>query len=246
VQEDVGFPDDCIKPFFDGLEKMPDSNRAILVMKNGREMAWMNFLKNELMTEHANWGLSNFDNDTIPELLVHNYTGGAHCCEELYVFEKSGRKYKLKAKLFGGFQCIDASSKIVSFSFNETLGYFYSCYACGYQDSSAGFRPIREIDLKYTDGKFAVVPYNADVDKQVIKNLEILKEHGFEDIDQGLMDSGWRKEFALNLAVWHYNHGKNWTETKKLFDTYYPFKDATKIYKEFYRIIKDAEKESDI
>jgi hypothetical protein len=59
-----------------------------------------------------------------------------------------------------------------------------------------------------------------------------------------MMDNGWRKEFAMNLAVWHYNHGKDWDGTKKLFDQYYVFEDADKVWNEFYHTLKESEKEN--
>ena len=126
----------------------------------------------------------------------------------------------------------------------ETLGYFFSCYACIYRDSAVEYRPLRETELRFYDGNFAVVPYNADVEKQVETNLNLLKNHGFVELDGGLMDNGWRKEYAMNLAVWHFNHGKNWEATQKLFAQYYPFKDASNVWAEFTRSLKAAEKEN--
>jgi hypothetical protein len=58
------------------------------------------------------------------------------------------------------------------------------------------------------------------------------------------MDSGWRKELAINLAIWHFNHNRNWKKTKKLFDNYYNFKDAPKVWTEFHRTMKEATKEN--
>jgi hypothetical protein len=140
--------------------------------------------------------------------------------------------------------CIDPQTNIFSFSFTESLGYFFSCYSCVYRDSTDQYRLIREIELRFHNGQFVVVPYNADIEKQLQTNLALLKEHGYVELDAGLMDNGWRKEYAMNLAVWHFNHGKNWDATKKLFNQYYTFKDADKIWREFYNVINEAGKEN--
>lgn len=236
---------DCYEKFFQNMQRPADSATVMLTPRNGGKVKLKDFLANDLAGKYARWGLKSIDNDTIPELVMYNYTGGAHCCDEIYVFSKDNSGYTYKARLFGGFVCIDAATNIFTYSLNETLGYFFSCYACGFSDSTKGFKTIREIELRYVNGKFEIQPYDAATEKQLIRNLEILNEHGYEDMqDGGLMDSGWRKEFAMNLAVWHYNHGKNWDETKKIFDKYYNFKDAVKVWKEFYTILKDADKEN--
>jgi hypothetical protein len=49
----------------------------------------------------------------------------------------------------------------------------------------------------------------------------------------------------MNIAVWHYNHGENWTLTKELFDKYYKFKDAARVWKEFRNTLQAMEREND-
>jgi hypothetical protein len=236
--------EDCNNSFFSGLPFMDDSLTAKLHLKNGHKVTWSQFMKDELISNRVKKGMKSIDNDSIPELVVMNNTGGAHCCEEIYIFTKRGKDFEQKAKLYGGVICIDPQTNIFTFSFNETLGYFFSCYACIYRDSSAEYRPLREMELRFYDGNFAVVPYNADVEKQVETNLRLLKDHGYMELDSGLMDNGWRKEYAMNLAVWHFNHGKNWDATQKLFALYYPFKDASKVWAEFNKALKAAEREN--
>lgn len=235
---------DCYEGFFKDLPLLSDSDRVVLTARNGDTVKFKKFFREDLGSKYARYGLKSIDADTIPELIVYNYTGGAHCCDELYVFGKEKDSYAFRAKLYGGFICIDPVTNIITYSLNETLGYFFSCYACGFSDSTKGFQTIREIELAYKGGKFEVKPYAPATEKQVLHNLAVLKEHGFEEIVEGLMDSGWRKEFAMNFAVWHYNHGQNWNETKKLFDKYYTFKDAARIWKEFYSTLEDAKKEN--
>jgi hypothetical protein len=235
---------DCNENFFGGLQQFSDSPGINIKLKNGKSMNWKRFKEEELMSENVRYGLKSLDNDTIPELIILNNTGGAHCCDEIYIFQKTGDSFVQKARLFGGFICIDAASNIFTFSFNETLAYFYACYACAFQDSLSEFRTMREIELKYDNGRLYIISHNPETEKQLLKNFSILNNHGYEEIDQGLMDSGWRKEFAMNFAVWHYNHGKNWKETRLIFEKYYHFKDADKVWKEFYATLREAEKEN--
>jgi hypothetical protein len=235
----------CNERFFSIASNLSDTTGLKLKLKNNHEVAWGQFVNDELMSSQVRWAIKNFDNDVADELVVSNFTGGAHCCDELYVFEKEGDHYRQRAKLFGGFICIDAASNIVTFSFTEALAYFFACYACGFADSSGQFKTIREIELKYDNGRFVVVPYHPDTEKQLMQNLALLSKHKYEDMEEGLMDSGWRKEFAMNLAVWHYNHNKNWTATKALFDRYYTFKDASRVWKEFRHTLQEFHKEND-
>jgi hypothetical protein len=236
---------DCNYRFFAHVPKSADSAKMRLRLANGHEVNWQQLKNDELMSSHVRWGLTNLNNDTVNELVVLNYTGGAHCCDEVYVFEEQPSHFVQKAKLFGGFICIDAASKLFIFSFNEALGYFFACYACGFADSTGRFNIIREIELRYDNGRFVVVPPHADTEKQLYQNLQLLAAHKYENMEEGLMDSGWRKEFAMNIAVWHYNHGKNWTATKALFDKYYNFKDAARVWKEFRNTLQEVEREND-
>lgn len=236
---------DCNERFFSIASNLSDTTGLKLKLKNNHEVGWGQFVNDELMSNQVRWAVKNFDNDVTDELVVSNFTGGAHCCDEIYVFEKEGNHYLQRAKLFGGFICIDAASNVVTFSFNEALAYFFACYACGFADSSGQFKTIREIELKYDNGRFVVMPYHPDTEKQLMQNLALLSKHKYEDMEEGLMDSGWRKEFAMNLAVWHYNHNKNWTATKALFDRYYTFKDAGRVWKEFRHTLEELHKEND-
>lgn len=238
--------EDCYEKFFKGGTQFTDSDKVMLTLKNGSQVSLKKFFSGENASKYARCTLKSIDGDTIPELVIYDYTGGAHCCDEIEVFAKDKKGYNFKAKLFGGFACVDSSTDIFTWSFNETLGYFFGCYACGFSDSVHGFSTIRELQLRYVNGKFEVQHYAAADEKQLIHNLEVLQQHGYEDLQDGMMDSGWRKEFAMNFAVWHYNNGKNWDTTKKLFDKYYTFKDSVKVWKEFYSTLKDAEKQNSI
>lgn len=238
--------EDCYEKFFAGLPSLTDSN-TIITLKNGNKVKFSEFKTTDLDSKYMRIGLKSIDGDTIPELITYNNTGGAHCCDVISIFARDKAGYTFKAGLYGGFACIDPVTNVFTYSLNETLGYFFTCYACGFSDSAKGYQTIRELEFSYAKGRFNLNPVSDSTAKQLIKNLEILRDHGYEELPaDGNMDSGWRKEFVMNFAIWHYQHGKKWDETKKLFDQYYRFKDAAKVWKEFYSTLKDGEKESSI
>lgn len=235
---------DCYENFFQSLPKFSDSLSAYLLLQNGKRVTLTHFFKEEFMSQVSEYGKKDMDGDGIEELIIFNNTGGAHCCDEYYIFgHKKENEFEFKAHLMGGETCIDAITNVFTYSFGETFGYFFTCYACEFEDSSGTFNAMREIQLKYAGGKLQVIPYDSEDEKQNLANLQVLQKHGFEKID-GLMDSGWRKEIAMNLAVWHYNHHKAWNQTKALFDKYYNFEDAAKVWKEFYNTVNDFSKEN--
>lgn len=236
--------DSCFEDFFKGLPRFSDSLSAYLVWQNGKRKTLTQFFKDEFMSPVSQYGKKDIDGDGITELVIFNYTGGAHCCDEYFIFsQKNENEFEYKAHIMGGQACIDPATNTITYSFSESLGYFFSCYACGISDSTGKFKTMREIQLKFADSKLQVVNYDTAAARQNITNLEILQQHGFEKI-VGLMDNGWRKEFAINFAIWYYNHGKEWKQTKRLFDKYYTFKDADKVWKEFYRTMKEIAKEN--
>lgn len=235
---------DCYENFFKALPKFSDSMSASLLLQDGKRITLTRFFRDEFMSQVSQYGKKDLDGDGTEELIVFNNTGGAHCCDEYYIFtQKTKNEFEFKAHLMGGETCIDATNNTFAYSFGETFGYFFTCYACEFEDSSGAFHSKREIQLKYASGKLQVIPYGSEDEKQIRVNLQILQDHGFEKVE-GLMDSGWRKEFAMNLAVWHFNHNKDWKQTKQLFDQYYHFRDAAKVWKEFHNTLQEFGKEN--
>lgn len=231
---------DCYSLFFN--TSRIDSNNVIIISNEGKQLTLPEFIEaEEFEKEYTSIAFKDLDKDSTEELWIRNFTMGAHCCDEWYVFLKQADgKFKYATKLKAGNTCVKDS--IFTFTFDEPFGYFMSCYACGFDDSARGFVMMREISLRFNKGAFEVIPYSPGDEEQLMKNLEILKQEGVVKIDEDGIDNGVRKEFAMNFAVYYFNHGRDLDATKKLFDQYYVFKDARKVWKEIASYLKDTKK----
>jgi hypothetical protein len=227
---------DCYTQFFDQAKKIP-APASIQLTKNGKMMTLANFQKGMLDGEEMHEGLVDLDGDGIEELVIYHNTGGAHCCDEFYFYANTApNKYRFAGQTYAGDVCV-TSTKEFLFDFYQQFGYFFTCFACSYTDSTdAGLVPVRNIVLKYSKGKLLVQPGDQELRSQVNDNLSKLGEQPYEKLeDETAQDNGLRKEFAINLAVFYYSFGRNMIETKKLFDKYYKFPDAKKVWAEFVR-----------
>lgn len=239
LQQDTSEVEDCFEKFFDKAEKLPSPDKTIVIPKPGKTQTVSAYLKNEEMGQESMHGLVDLDNDGKKELVIYNYSGGAHCCDQFFFFKNiAPDKYQLTAKTFAGNVCINDNKEIV-FDFYEQFGYFFTCYACAYENTSdVAPRPVSEIKIRYNKGKLSVIPGDKELRSTIYDNLGKLSEQPYQklsnDIDQ---DNGLRKEVAFNLASYYYSFGKNITETKRLFDKYYKFPDAKKVWTEFFRIL---------
>ena len=237
--------DDPTTMFFQNEEKSKTPGKVLLVTKTGKTVSLSNFLKDPDF-DAADHVLSDLDNDGKKELLIYNYTGGAHCCDEIYIFKNTGPgKYQYVATLFAGHTLITKEKEFV-FTFYELFGYFFTCYACGLIDTTDEAPiDIRAITLHYSKGKLLINPGDPELRSIINDNLAKLGEQPYEKLDEELaQDNGLRKEFAMNLAVYYYSFGKNLPETQRLFNKYYKFPDAKKVWTEFAKQLLQIRKDN--
>lgn len=232
--------------FFQTGEKIANPAKTLLVTKTNKTISLSSLLKAKEMTypEHT---LADLDNDGKKELVISNFTGGAHCCDEIYIYKNiAPNKFHYVVKMFGG-HTIVTPKRTFKFSFDESFGYFFTCYGCGYADTSdAAPIPLRSVTLRYSKGKIAIVPGDKELRSTINDNLEKLAELPFEKLDAELaMDDGLRKEFAMNLAVFYYSFGRNISETKMMFNKYYRYPDAAKVWTAFSKNLLYIKKDSD-
>lgn len=243
--------ENCYDNFFKQSEKITSPKKIMLVAKNGKTVSLASFAgnnnTNNIMGIQSQYGLANLDNDGKKELVVFKYTGGAHCCDDFYFFKNiAPDKYQYVAKTFAGDVCVTDKNEFI-YSFYQDYGYFFTCFACTYQDTSeAAPQPVRRITLKYSKGKLIVSPGDKELRNTINDNLGKLAEQSYQKLqDEADQDNGLRKEFAFNLAVFYYSFGKNLIETKKLFDKYYQFPDSKKVWADFVTILNGIKKGND-
>ena len=220
-------------------EKVAHPEKTMMMLKSGKQISMHQFVKSNL-TEFSDAALVDLDNDGKAELFFSNYTGGAHCCDEIYIFKKIGiNRYQFSGKMYAGVTGID-ESKTFQYRLYELFGYFFTCYACGFPTESEA-DPIENntINIQYRQGRLQIVKGDKELLHIIHDNLGKLKEQPYVALKDDLaMDEGLRKEFAFNLGVYYYAFGKNFTSTKLLFDKYYKFSDSKKVWNQFVATIK--------
>lgn len=238
-------PTDPTILFFQEGEKIKATGKVSLLLKDKKTRTLAAFLKSmgdPALGEavYADHVIADLDKDGRKELLIYNYTGGAHCCDELYIFKNTGtNKYQQIAKLFAG-NTIITKDRAFIYDFHEQFGYFFTCFACGYEDTG-GEGPLTNssITLRYRNGKLLVTPGDAELKAMINDNLGLLGEKPYQPLDDDIaQDDGIRKEFALNLAVYYYSFGRNLPVTRQLFLRYYKHPDATKVWNGFARQLR--------
>ncbi|MBL7747903.1 MAG: hypothetical protein JNM19_10775, partial [Chitinophagaceae bacterium] len=159
--------------FFQENERVPANllAKTLLITKARKTVKLSVMMKNEemMLSEHV---LADLDNDGKKELLINNFTGGAHCCDEILIYKNVGvNKYQHVARLFAGHTVI-TPEKEFKFSFHENFGYFFTCYACSYTDTSdAAPLNVSDLTLKYNKGKLSLVPGDAELKSIINDNL---------------------------------------------------------------------------
>lgn len=237
--------------FFQQNEKVASPATIRLVTKTNKIVKLSSFL--DSIGIYAGHVLADLDKDGKKELLISNYTGGAHCCDEIYIFKNiAPNRYQHVVKFYAGYTTINRDNEF-AYNFSEHFGYFFTCYACAYTDTTDE-APIElhSIWVKYNKGKVTVVPGDKELRSSIIDNLGKLGEKPYEKLSTGpggedniAQDNGLRKEFAINLAVFYYSFGRNMPETQKLFNKYYKFPDAKKVWAAFVKQLQYIRKDND-
>lgn len=241
----IDYTADCFTNFFKRTTKLPSVNKTLLITKAGKTVSMNSFIKTEPGAD-TQYGLIDLDKDGKNELVIYDFSGGAHCCDEFYFFKNiAPNKYQYAAKTFGGNVCVTDDNEFI-FDFNEHFGYFFTCYACDFKEKDVAANPVHNIFLKYNKGKLSVVPGDNELKSRINDYLAILSEEPYEKLNNEFdQDNGLRKEFAFHFAVFYYSFGRNMTETKILFDKYYKFPDAKKVWAEFVRLLSNVKTGND-
>mgnify|MGYP001770926648 CR=1 FL=1 len=233
--------------FFEKNEKLLKPEKVIVITKEKKTVTLQSLLKKEEFAPEALYTLADLDGDGKKELVVWSFTGGAHCCDVLSFYKNiAASKYQYAGRTFAGNSRINDSSEI-SYNFYEMFGYFFTCYACAYTDTTdVAPIPVQSVLLKYKKGRLMLLPPDNELRSVIHDNLAKLSEQPYKTLpDAYSQDDGWRKEFALNLAVYFYSFGKNLAETQKLFNRYYRFPDTKKVWAEFVKTLNYVRRQND-
>lgn len=248
----LDIPTDPTTVFFQEGEKSKSPGKILLILKDRKTRSLSALMKSFAPDEngpspYADHAFSDMDNDGKKELLISNFTGGAHCCDEIYVFKNiAPNKYQQAAKLFAGNTIITKEKEFI-YDFHEQFGYFFTCFACGYEDSTDGAPlSISTILLRYNRGKMLVQPGDPELKTIILDNLDKLGEQPYQPLEDDIaQDNGLRKEIALNLVVYYYSFGKNLAETRQLFYKYYKHPDVKKTWAAFVKQLQYLQQEND-
>jgi hypothetical protein len=238
---------DCYETFFTTATKVKNTN-TIKLLVGKKEQTLSTYLKTNVQGLDQRLGLKDLDGDGKNELVIYNFTGGAHCCDEFYFFKNTGpNRFAPAAKLFAGSTCVNGTTFLYDFA--EPFGYFYTCFACELDEkkNSKGekYERLANISLTYRDGKLQVSPGDAALKEKVLRNLRYIKSLGWDGGAKGdEFDDGRRKALAQTLAVYYFSFGKNKTETKKVFSTYYSFRDAATVWKDFSVLLANVQSQN--
>jgi hypothetical protein len=235
---------DCYDSFMAATEKITDS-ADLLVEVNGQDVvSFDSLVKGDFLYGHTQAGFRDLDGDGKKELLIFTYTGGMHCCDEIYILEAMNPGHYLqKAKFFAGTTCVNLNNEF-SYNVYEMLGYFLSCYSCLYEDSAKGLIAPPPVVYRYERGKLVLAGDTTSLKKTVVKNLNLLKEVPMNPMNEDWDESGVRKMYALNFATLHLLAQCNLKQTKTLFDQYYTFKDKGIVWKELKQHLQTLEEQT--
>src|SRR5688572_12772691 len=84
----IEMEEDCTQGFFLRSERIRDPATISIVAKNRRKSTLATYLKTNNLEGFTEYGLADLEGDGKKELLISHFTGGAHCCDEVYVFRK--------------------------------------------------------------------------------------------------------------------------------------------------------------
>ncbi|WP_162944676.1 hypothetical protein [Flavisolibacter nicotianae] len=238
---------DCYETFFATAAKVKNTKTVKLVV-NKKIQTLFAYLKQTISGLEQRVALKDLDGDGRAELVIYNFTGGAHCCDEFYFFKNiSGSVFAPAARLYAGSTCVSGTTFLYDFA--EPFGYFYTCFACELDEkkNSKGekYERIANISLTYKAGKLLVSPGDAALKEKLLRNLRYIKSLGWDGgAKNDEFDDGRRKALAQTLAVYYFSFGKNLPETKKIFDAYYPYKDAATVWKDFGVLLTNVQSQN--
>jgi len=217
------------------LPAISDSTKMKILKRGGGYLSYSDY-KNEFRDENnfsIRW--QDIDADGRNEIITNYYTGGAHCCEGNTILSQTGKDTMQEILTYTG--GIAVSNDTVLLNFEEALGYFHTCYACG-KDYPKEIIP--SVRFQFKAGKFSMLPTDAQINNDIEVNLRSLLAKPIPDKEseeESGFDDGTRKAIAFNLVAFYFNNQRNLTKTRELFQQYYTHRDKNIIWKDLTKYI---------
>ncbi len=135
----------------------------------GEHFYFGNNFDDDLNSKHIYSGHS-LTNKGIPNLLISQWTGGAHCCHFLYIFEL-GQNFKLIGKIDAG----SSNIKITDLDHDNSPEIIFWDGAIDYQFASFAHSPKGKIILKFQNGSYSLATRLMEKPLPSQKEFEALK-----------------------------------------------------------------------
>lgn len=186
------------------------------------------------------------DNDGNRELIVYLPSSkGLHPLDWVYFFKNiDSTKFIYAGKIVAAYEDIEITSdQEFILDIHHAFSYFFSCYACYYDYPAATI--ISHIKLRYNKGRLQIIT-DEKARNVLAYNMSLFAKDAYPVLQQELdKDEGQRKVMAINLAVYHYLMGRNFSDTKNFFYAYYKKEDAELFWKKFVDEVKAMDKLND-
>lgn len=170
--------------------------------------------------------LWDLDTDGVEELVLIEYTGGAHCCDRLTLFRAaSSDTFQSVAAFTAQSVILDSSGEL---QVDITPSYFHTCYACAVTMPGP---PVRSIARYRYRGPDVVFARRKENDTLALRGLRYLSRQTVPSREEANWDEGWRKAYATCILSYFYTTYDPET-TKKLFDEYYHRTDREVLWRE--------------
>jgi len=217
-----------------GTDTSGDANgEVILVFMNGNQVPLSQFPDTADFKDFFNtkkFKYLDIDRNGKPELYLTYYTGGAHCCNESYLFRNTAPNRFEEVFSFTGGSELDFAGNMIIANFYEQTAYFYTCYACMINDTLPKQDFYPHITLVYEDDSIFLAPHDEALNETIHENLKFLKRWTGHPEFMEDADSGVRKSYAEHIITYFFNNQTDLSQTRSLFSAYYAGKDSLEVW----------------
>jgi hypothetical protein len=202
----------------DSLVYQEDGNRF--------ELPWENEADDDRTNSFFEPG-ANVTGNGLPDVIVSEYSGGAHCCSTYYIFEL-GDEFRLIAEIpaeHGGIEMVDLNHdgvpaiKMTDWSY----AYAFGCFASS---------PTPDLILRYTNGTYSLaadlMATPAPGEEQLQAMAAEIKSNYYDMVENRELDGEWAAESGLWQHMLDLIYAGHEDEARHLYDLAWPDKEEGK------------------